>query len=718
MIRIQALRVSVSVVLLFLLSLYSQLAHAQEVPCDNSGVGSVIPADGEGEPLMPKEIQDNADIMKRLKDTRLKREAIKHCLGNNKPIINHVIDFDEYVEAWKEIKDPKRTLLIRDSVLWSFKEGRVDLRKLRYAGEVDGKITHGLIPRIQWRSVTLGPSFSAQGVELPARIYFNSSRFPDLADFIRTRFRGTASFSETTFAGEAFFYEARFSGTASFAYATFGGGAYFGQATFSGNASFRNATFCAIAYFWNATFNRRGSFGNATFDVAGFSGTTFNGDAFFDEGTFIRRAVFKRATFGGNMSLRGATVKHDLDLAGAHCAGRADFRKAEIKKLSWDSNAIPSSIKDVFDAREAKFEQAVIKEVYFSDLVDFSDTEFGSSGNNSSREETRKPDHCGHEAKEPGSEQLPHEAEKIVFENIIFEKEADFLRATFWNDAIFVRNRFRGAWDLTGVTFKEQKERASLCLSFNRISKLFMEREHLGYADNFFSILLWPPSPERSRIRGVGDKEYSCADPDEARGKNESGEKSEAEKEKTNEGLQDIYKTIELSFRETNDRWGENEAWYLGQVADQNWASWIFLDLPSRYGIDIYWVVWVSACFVLFFAIVIYLPYFLWQASADNWEVWVKLKPLQDQKRAFRFRPVEGFIENGGKEARPLRPLKDAFFLSGRAFFKLGLGTTYPRRPWLVRIAYIEWIVGMYMLIHFLFTVKNTLPIALPFLGG
>ena len=47
----------------------------------------------------------------------------------------------------------------------------------------------------------------------------------------------------------------------------------------------------------------------------------------------------------------------------------------------------------------------------FSDLVDLSYAELGGTG-------------------------------KVVFENVIFEKAADFLRTRFWNDAIFVRNRF------------------------------------------------------------------------------------------------------------------------------------------------------------------------------------------------------------------------------------------------------------------------------------
>ena len=185
-----------------------------------------------------------------------------------------------------------------------------------------------------------------------------------------------------------------------------------------------------------------------------------------------------------------------------------------------------------------------------------------------------------------------------------------------------------------------------------------------------------------------------------------------------------------------NDRLAENEAWYLGMVADQesqysdvkDWVSWIavkywaFLilrDIPSRYGIDLDRVVLVSICLVLFFAI-FYAYYFRRQIRINKRKQYVKLKPRPDQKRAFRFRPFERFFQSWQtweRQERPLHPCKDALFLSGRAFFKLGLGTEYPHTRELVCIAYIEWILGMCMLIYFLFAVKNTLPIAVPFLA-
>ena len=144
---------------------------------------------------------------------------------------------------------------------------------------------------------------------------------------------------------------------------------------------------------------------------------------------------------------------------------------------------------------------------------------------------------------------------------------------------------------------------------------------------------------------------------------------------------------------------------------------WIFFDIPSRYGIDLCRVVLVSICLMLFFFAMIYWPYFDREIYVNNRKACVKLKPFPDQKRVFRFRPFERFCASEEKQERPLDPWKDALFLSGRAFFQLGLGTEYPRTRELVCIAYFEWLVGMCMLIHFLFAVRNTLPIALPFLA-
>jgi hypothetical protein len=76
------------------------------------------------------------------------------------------------------------------------------------------------------------------------------------------------------------------------------------------------------------------------------------------------------------------------------------------------------------------------------------------------------------------------------------------------------------------------------------------------------------------------------------------------------EQLDAIYKTIGQSFREANDQSGVNEAWYLQKVVEQNQQSPIghglsrvFLDIPSRYTVDVWRTVWVSMGIMLVFHI-------------------------------------------------------------------------------------------------------------------
>ena len=248
MIQTQALRAGVFVVLLSLLPLCSQLAHAQvepplEPPCNNSKAKPAIRAfEKNKKPLMPKEIQDDAKLQEKLKAARLKKDTIKYCLENDKPLVNHVIDFDLYVETWQEIKDSNRTLHIRDSVLWSFKEeGLVSLAAFaRDTEAADGKVTYRATAQIQWKNMTPGPSFSAERVEFLSETSFFSSRFPSPANFSHVAFLvDGADFRRATFAdGTALFGDG-----ADFGGATFGDGADFGGATFGDGADFGGATF-------------------------------------------------------------------------------------------------------------------------------------------------------------------------------------------------------------------------------------------------------------------------------------------------------------------------------------------------------------------------------------------------------------------------------------------------------------------------------------------
>jgi hypothetical protein len=197
-----------------------------------------------------------------------------------------------------------------------------------------------------------------------------------------------------------------------------------------------------------------------------------------------------------------------------------------------------------------------------------------------------------------------------------------------------------------------------------------------------------------------------------------------------------------------------------------NGLSWLFLDLPSRYTVDVWRTVWISAVIMLCFS-VLYVwvlrrlvrsnwkvevvkcdaksPQYLlslpcvvqrnWQEEVEKydeknyyslrrliqskgWMRWtVKVAKYDEKKRTFRIRLFEPIHHKDHQGARDIMPWRDAAALSIRSFTKIGLGTSYPNTSTLKVLTNIEWVLGVYMLIHFILAVKNNLPFIAPFLG-
>ena len=299
---------------------------------------------------------------------------------------------------------------------------------------------------------------------------------------------------------------------------------------------------------------------------------------------------------------------------------------------------------------------------------------------------------------------------------------------------LFINNRFRSIWDLTGATFEAQNTQTAhaqdtqpwLCLSYNRIQRLVLGLEHLGnppsvspydllIAKPLGSLLAKPLQTSRVRqVVGPADApKCDFADMTKSTTKNANA-KRQVEK------LDDIYKTIGQSFREANDQGGVNEAWYLHKVVEQHqqspigyWLSRVFLDMPSRYAVDVWRTVWISLMIMLGFAVV--YVWILWRLVRDHHTL--QGPEYAPRQRAFRIRLFEPIHRNSIRRTRRINPLWDALALSFRAFTKIGFGTAYPNTWSLKILTSIEWVLGVYMLIHFILAVKNNLPFILPFLG-
>ena len=610
----------------------------------------------------------------------------------------------------------------------------------------EGMYSNGNTPIIIFRNITnfITSNFSGKtdftGSIFSGNTDFSESTFSNMVSFGRSIFSGDTHFRESifsndadftgsTFIGDTYFGESIFRKVTSFSRSTFSKTAFFSPSAFSKETDFSGATFSGNTNFSGATFSGNTNFSGATFrKETDFSWSTFSKEAIFSESAFSKEAIFSGSTFErsiyngvqfrDNADFRYMIVTETLEFNDNTYHKRLDLRSMSAKAFQWNSTNSPSNVQGVVDMREANIGSAIVKEVRFQDLVDFSRMTFGQykiiEENYNIKVES-------------------HPSPLVLIENNTFENEADFLHVKFNAPTVFINNRFRSTLDLTGAKFETQNPQAQnshLCLSFNRINRLIFEPEHLGnppgiYPHQQFMSLFAQPL-QTSRVRRIDDTE--CILPEQTSNNPENTPQDE-------EPLDDIYKTLGKSFREANDRAGINEAWYLQTLAERNDSNiggqlaWIFLNIPSRYSVDVWRVVWLSVAIMFCFYVLYLIEHIIFGGIGRLWR-WLRSKPRlesrevnilghPDRHRAFRLRIFEPIHRRiAGETQRKYVPWRDAATLSVRSFLKIGLGTVYPDTRLLKFLTTIEWLLGAYMLIHFILAVKNNLPFILPFLGA
>ncbi len=145
--------------------------------------------------------------------------------------------------------------------------------------------------------------------------------------------------------------------------------------------------------------------------------------------------------------------------------------------------------------------------------------------------------------------------------------------------------------------------------------------------------------------------------------------------------------------------------------------SWLLGDVPSRYTVDVWRTVQASIIImvVFYFIYLLVLRRLARNSTPDDWIL--ELSGHKERHRDFRLRLFEPFHVKEVFPKRMIIPWRDAAMLSMRSFLKLGLGTRYPNKQPLKALMYLEWLIGIFMLIHFILAMKNNLPFILPFLG-
>ena len=753
--------------LLLCLFVTAATSSALSQPCDNTSAPdySAVHLNADGNIWPPDDIQNNASLRSTLFEHRIAKSAITNCLEMNETIRNHVIDFLDYLEAARAAASEIRDSSIEQSIIWDFRDdesvtlsqlvGRLPKPDLGIPFK-SGPLTD---KKISWQNLTLGPVVEAERawfgkpvrftrVLFPTHTSFRDARFLSRASFTRAVFSGETKFSGVEFCDTARFDRAIFSGSAafdnlvargsnSFANATFGDSVSFAAAAFRGSNKFTRASFLSSTTFEGASFSQRLQMTRATFrDHANFTdakfqegadlsrnmflarvtfeGTTFHGPVTFystefaavdqespsfDRTTFAGEADFREvrierlqlstSALSGETSFRDADIREELNLSELSFPEGLDLRGATIGHLEWSFATVFSSVEGPVDGRQMHLKGANFTNVRFSSAVDFSGTRLGS------------------------------EDSTVVFHRTTFEKDFNLLHARFRGDAVFLRNKVMGLWNISDANFDES---ANLCLSFNEAARLKIDRALIGSeasaSPGSVHMSLSAPSLGSSPIRGLTilERRYTCRAVDRD---------SEAYGALIQEqSLASVYAELEQAFHRLGDWVGENEAWYLSAVAARQMTqakalrvvAVALLDYPSRYGVDLLRALLVSLGLMLGFAL-LYFVYFTIQIRRGRRP---KVVPAKTKGRTGRVRLLlaEPLFGSDHVDGVRLRPLRDSLCLSGRVFFKLGRGTRYPRTKFLLVLVYLEWCVGLYMLLHVLLAVKNSLPFVLAFLAG
>jgi hypothetical protein len=710
-------------------------------------------------------------------------DKIKQCLKDRQTITNHHIVFEDLVTAWKEAVTLEAQDLLRQKgiteptaeqieqektwdlpiqlhggVLHAADSYKCDKETDRYVGSIDlwafrhprmlGDVSQlteeqrnswGITqndttlvyihPKIAWEKVFIDAVVSTRREHsrfiLTNEAHFSQTIFSDEVDVRNTTFNNKVDFSNTVMRSFSYFLGTVFHDNTDFSKARFLNQVDFMRSSFADQANFREALFDYQANFSSALFKR----------TADFIGNVFSNQANFSSALFESTADFNDTIFKDYANFRNMRVQETLTFNNTLWEGRVDLRSMRAKELHWDSQAHPSEIKGIFDLREATIGTATFNEIRFQDIVDLSRTKFHPDDKVDIMDFSKNILELVEVDFDPMT-RLVTVPGHVLFTNNTFEKEADFLHVRFHGAVLLINNRFRSTLDLTGVMFEEHDAHIpsahdtppSLCLSYNRIHRLVLGREHLGSPPSVspYDLLIAQPlgsllaDPlQTSRVRPVVGTEdapqCAFADMTKSNAKNAN---------RYSEHLKEIYKTIGQSFREANNPLGVNEALYLQKVVEQHQQSpiWyglsrVFLDIPSRYTVDVWRTVWVSIIIMLVFYILYIVILFISVHSEGMQYHTVQVPAYSTPQRALRIRLFEPIRHTSIQRTRCIIPWWDAGALSFRAFTKIGLGTVYPNTRTLTVLTRIEWVLGVYMLIHFILAVKSNLPFIAPFLG-
>lgn len=602
---------------------------------------------------------------------------------------------------------------------------------------------------------------------------FPNSTFKQGVNFDRAEFNGYTNFSGVTFSGETIFWntsftkvadfrDCSFSGIATFLSTNFIDVADFSNTTFSRNANFQEAVFEKAAYFRKATFYGLLSFANSSFKgYVGLRDTTIKTIYWINFSS--SSSVFGLIDILGRVELRDAQVteayfediffKDDVDFSDTEFGSpfllfdQSDvlnwqklFNKLKENKIS-EKNTLAnqinekldqtlerhginlSKVKEFDDSLKIKFivalnsilENTDLSYEEFSEQLDKENqiakkllkkdrdklTRIETTLLNRFLIESLYPDIIASKTREIQDDDFA-----TVFRFVTFGSDVSFVRTKFYSNTAFESLTFKKETNFTSAEFKKSIfsiNEPIFSLSYLNFRNLIINFEQLPKLENWVR-------DSKHRIKGRADRWNKS---------NNLG--------KPLQPVSQVLAELESTFLKENKLSDMNEAHYHMKIAEldekivdckntnrdfiqclittEEGREWLKWGWSSGYGVKLWRVVkWYIGVWV-FFA-------FIYYALREDLET----KKNKDTKpdSEFRSRLLNfpwHFLKSEGIKNKKLLDFFTALRFSKVLLFKIGRRDTVASGKLVMTMVWFEWILGYYLLLVFIITLTNTVPI-------
>lgn len=514
-------------------------------------------------------------------------------------------------------------------------------------------------------------SLFADGITFSKEINFNGTNLAGQTMISNSVFKKDAIFSEfnrdeplsqkTYFQFSLVLLETKFEGNANFGGSSLGAmGSIFTKVDFEGTANFERAGFYRTS-FSNITFKNNAIFKGASFHIATISESIFYANTNFSESK----------NYNNDLYNNGLTLSNNTYI------GNVDFRNSYFKVLNISNSSITNVIDGLFDFRNATLIRSNFAELQFSKKVDFTDVKFGELTS------VDQPNLFFNYVTFQSDVNFTRAIFKgyIAFENVNFEKKAIFTNAEFKTDT----NSVEPMISLSYVTFQD------LILDINQFPKY-------GY---------WVSKKIPNTVRGITSDATGRA-PQKLSQVFEQFVTLYSKQDNLNAKNKALFymKTSELEEATRNKT-------FIEKLKTSEFQYYLLWGWSSGWGTKILWVIGWYIRGLLFFAFIYYL-------LIDKVKVWKSTEsiPMPDTEFGtkiftfpWNFTSSKEKENSEKKENEEIKDLISAIKLSKILVFKFGRRDSYVEGSALKFAVWIEWIFGVYLLIVFVITLTNTVPV-------